>query len=82
VFGIPYALGWLQAAMMELAPGQPLMSRDNLRSIKVDNVATPQQPGLQALHIQPASLAGVAPGYSGARGPRSALNRLREAAGR
>jgi len=82
VFGIPYALGWLQAALMELAPGQPLMSRDNLRSMKVDNVATEQQPGLQALRIQPASLAGVAPGYLGARGPRSALNRLREAAGR
>ena len=82
VFGIPYVLGWLQAALMELAPGQPLMSRDNLRSMKVDNVATEQQPGLQALHIQPASLAGVAPGYLGARGPRSALNRLREAAGR
>ena len=82
VFGIPYALGWLQAAMMELAPGQPLMSRDNLRSMKVDNVATLQQPGLAELHIQPASLAGVAPGYLGARGPRSALNHLREAAGR
>ena len=82
VFGIPYALGWLQAALMELAPGQPLMSRDNLRSMKVDNVATTQLPGLPALHIQPASLAGVAPGYLGARGPRSGLNRLREAAGR
>jgi NADH dehydrogenase len=82
VFGMPYTLGWLQAALMELAPGQPLMSRDNLRSMKVDNVATPQQPGLHELHIQPASLAGVAPGYLGARGPRSMLNRLRRAAGR
>jgi len=82
VFGIPYALGWLQAALMELAPGQPLMSRDNLRSMQVDNVATPLQPGLQALHITPAALAGIAPGYLGTRGPRSKLNRLRQAAQR
>ena len=82
VFGIPYALGWLQAALMELAPGQPLMSRDNLRSMKVDNVATPNQPGLRGLNIRPASVAGVAPGYLGARGPRSALNRMRQTAGR
>ena len=82
VFGIPYALGWLQAALMELAPGQPLMSRDNLRSMQVDNVATPQQPGLSALGIQPASLAGVAPGYLGAKGPRSKLSRMRQTSGR
>lgn len=82
VFGIPFALGWLQAALMELAPGQPLMSRDNLRSMQVDNVSTGQQPGLSALGIQAASLAGVAPGYLGARGPRSALNRMRQTSGR
>ena len=82
VFGIPHALAWLQAALMELAPGQPLMSRDNLRSMQVDNVATLRQPGLQALHITPAALAAIAPGYLGTRGPRSKLNRLRQAARR
>ncbi|MBP8149677.1 MAG: complex I NDUFA9 subunit family protein [Limnohabitans sp.] len=82
VIGLPMWVGWLQAAAMELAPGEPLMSRDNLASMKVDNVATGQLPGLQALGISAASAAGVAPGYLGHRGPRSRLNAWRERAGR
>jgi len=75
-------VGWLQAAAMELAPGEPLMSRDNLASMKVDNVATGLLPGLAALGITAASVAGVAPTYLGHRGPRSKLNRWRSGAGR
>jgi len=82
VIGLPMWMGWLQAAAMELAPGEPLMSRDNLASMKVDNVATGQLPGLQALGITAASAAGVAPGYLGHRGPRSKMNHWREGAGR
>ncbi len=82
VVGLPMWVGWLQAAAMELAPGEPLMSRDNLASMKVDNVATGQLPGLAALGIQAASAAGVAPGYLDHRGPRSRLNTWRERAGR
>jgi NADH dehydrogenase len=82
VMGLPMWVGWLQAAAMELAPGEPLMSRDNLASMKVDNVATGQLPGLQALGIAAASAAGVAPTYLGHRGPRSKLNRWRAGAGR
>lgn len=82
VIGLPMWVGWLQAAAMELAPGEPLMSRDNLASMKVDNVATGQLPGLQALGISAASAAGVAPTYLGHRGPRSKLNRWRAGAGR
>jgi NADH dehydrogenase len=82
VIGLPMWVGWLQAAAMELAPGEPLMSRDNLASMKVDNVATGQLPGLQALGIAAASAAGVAPTYLGHRGPRSKLNRWRAGAGR
>lgn len=37
IINLPHSLGMLQAALMELAP-QPLMSRDNLRSMSVDNV--------------------------------------------
>jgi NADH dehydrogenase len=62
---------------MELLPGEPLMSRDNLASMRVDNVASKQVPGLSALGIEAASLAGVAPGYLGQRGPRSRLERYR-----
>lgn len=36
---LPEALGMVQAALMELAP-QPLMSRDNVRSMRVDNIAS------------------------------------------
>ena len=82
VIGLPMWVGWLQAAAMELAPGEPLMSRDNLASMKVDNIATGQLPGLPALGISAASAAGVAPTYLGHRGPRSKLNRWREGAGR
>lgn len=82
VVGLPMWVGWLQAAAMEMAPGEPLMSRDNLASMKVDNVATGQLPGLAALGIQAASAAGVAPGYLGHLGPRSRLNTWRERAGR
>jgi NADH dehydrogenase len=75
-------VGWLQAAAMELAPGEPLMSRDNLASMKVDNVATGKLPDLSDLGISAASAAGVAPSYLGHRGPRSRMNGWRERAGR
>jgi NADH dehydrogenase len=82
VLPLPHWVGWLQALAMEMAPGEPLMSRDNLASMKVDNIATDQHPGLAALGITAASAAGVAPGYLGHRGPRSKLNRWRAGAGR
>lgn len=63
VIALPDALGRLQALAMELVPGEPLMSRDNLDSMKVDNVATGTLPGLGALGIEARSLDSVAPGY-------------------
>ena len=66
---------------MEMAPGQPLMSRDNLDSMKVDNVASGRLPGLQALGIQPASLQAIAPLYLGP-GPGDAVLVRRKTAGR
>jgi len=82
VFALPEAMAYLQALVMEMLPGAPLMSRDNLRSMQVDNVASANGLGLKALGIAPASVAGVAPGYLGAKGPRSGLNRMRRHAGR
>lgn len=38
VIGLPGPLASLQALALELAPGPTLMSRDNLRSMQVDNV--------------------------------------------
>lgn len=38
IIPVPNFVGKLQAFMMELAPGEPLMSRDNVDSMKIDNV--------------------------------------------
>lgn len=40
VFGIPDAAAKVQAFLMELAPGEPIMSRDNVDSMKIDNIRT------------------------------------------
>ena len=70
VIGLPAAFGRLQAAAMELLPGEPMMSRDNVDSMKVDNVASGQLPGLESLGIAAASLEAIAPLYLGrAEGP-------------
>ncbi len=73
VIPLPMAIGRLQARMMELAPGQPLMSRDNLDSMKVDNVLTGRMPGFAALGITPTGPAAVAPAYLGNGDPLLAL---------
>jgi uncharacterized protein YbjT (DUF2867 family) len=82
VLPLPAFLARLQARVMEWMPGEPLMSRDNLDAMSVDNVATLQWPGLAALGIQPASVHSVAPTYLGQRGGRSQLSGYRHAAGR
>jgi len=63
VIGLPDALGRLQALVMECLPGEPLMSRDNLDSMRVPNVAGGKLPGLARLGIRPASLDSVVPQY-------------------
>ena len=63
VIALPDWMGRLQARMMELAPGEPLMSRDNLDSMKVDNVATGKVPGLEVLGIRTAALRPIAAQY-------------------
>lgn len=79
---LPAFAGWLQAALLELLPGTPLMSRDNLLSMRVPNVASGKLPGLQALGITPSALQAVAPGYLGSKqGPRR-LDPWRRMAGR
>jgi NADH dehydrogenase len=56
VIALPDVLARAQAWLLEHAPGPTLMSRDNLLSLQVDNVATGALPGLQALGIEPASI--------------------------
>jgi NADH dehydrogenase len=52
VMALPYALGYLQALLLECLPGKTLMSRDNLASMQVDNVSAQAQ-GLMALGVTP-----------------------------
>ena len=62
VFGLPQPLAYLQALLMEMMPGAPLMSRDNLASMQVDNISDGKLPGLAELGvINPASIQSVFP---------------------
>jgi len=61
VIDMPMSLGRMQAFMFECLPGVPLMSRDNLDSLTVDNVS--QAPMNPELGIAPTPLESVAPIY-------------------
>ena len=82
VLPLPAWLGRVQAGVMECLPGVPLMSRDNLDSMKLPNVASGRLPGLAALGIEVTALAEVAPGYLGRSDGRANLDALRAEARR
>ena len=63
VFGLPDAAARAQAFLMELMPGTPLMSRDNVDSMRVPNVAGGLLPGLASLGISASPMASVVPDY-------------------
>ena len=69
VIPLPEGLAMLQAAALECLPG-PLMSRDNVRSMRVDNVASgaPQPWGRR-----PTPLEAIAPTYLGVANKRGRL---------
>lgn len=77
VIALPMALGRAQALFMRLLPGEPLMSDDNLDSMRVPNIATAGAAGLQALGIEPAALEAILPQYLGNDRPSARLNRWR-----
>jgi uncharacterized protein YbjT (DUF2867 family) len=81
VIELPPALGYLQARLFELLPGTPLLSRDNLDSMKVDNVIDPAIQALTAatLGIKLTALEAVAPHYLA---PSERFDDLRARAGR
>jgi NADH dehydrogenase len=56
IIALPEALARAQAALMGLLPGTPLLSRDNLDSMKVPSVASANAPGLASLGITASSL--------------------------
>ena len=62
---MPMALGRLQAMVFECLPGEPLLSRDNLDSLSVDNISDgPMDP---ALGVVPTPLESIAPAYLDSR---------------
>lgn len=65
VYEMPMGLGRMVAGFLELLPGKPLMSRDNLDSMKHDNVVDPaiQNTTAAALGIHLTALEAVAPHY-------------------
>lgn len=79
VIALPELLARPMAALMEMLPGEPLMSRDNLDSLKRDNV--PSGPIDSLCGIQPRSLREAGPAmYGGSVMTR--LSRWRENAHR
>ncbi len=79
ILPLPGALASLQAFTLEHLPGK-LMTRDNLRSMSVDNVAT--QPFPAVFGFQPAPLEAVVPGYLAGRTSRARYSGYRNQAGR
>jgi NADH dehydrogenase len=79
VFPLPDALARLQAMFFELLPGTPLITRDNLDSMKIDNVVNPSDQALtaEALGIKLTALESVAPQYLA---PGEQLDELRSRA--
>ena len=65
IFALPAVLGRLQALAMELLPGTPLMSRDNVDSMRVASVCSGTLPGLDRLGIEATPLESIAPRYLG-----------------
>lgn len=61
IVALPPSLARLQAWVLEHLPGGPLMSRDNLDSMKIDNVAA--GPIAPELAITPTALEAIAPSY-------------------
>jgi len=79
VVGLPDAVGRLQALVFEHLPGK-LMTRDNLDSMKVDNVCAGPFPPV--FGFAPAALEAVVPRYMGGLAERSRYARFRHDAGR
>ena len=79
ILRLPEAIGRLQAWTLEWLPGRPLLSRDNLRSMQVPNIATGDLPGLAVLGITAADIEAVMPTLLARGGEMQRLNRWRAA---
>ncbi|OHX16365.1 complex I NDUFA9 subunit family protein [Chromobacterium sphagni] len=81
ILALPDSLAMLQACLMEHLPGPTLMSRDNVRSLRWDNVSDQPFPsGL--LGFAPTALSALAPDWLAGRGYNYIASRYREKAAR
>ena len=72
IVGLPDSAAWMQAWVLEHLPGQ-LLTRDNLRSMRVPNVSDDPFP----FGIAPTSLEAAAPTWLAPSGPRERYPQLR-----
>jgi NADH dehydrogenase len=81
IIKLPDSLGRLQAMTLEMAPGEPMMSRDNHDSMKTPSIASgPLSPELGI--DEPASIEAIAPLYLTGLSSRSRFNAFRATAHR
>lgn len=80
IIRLPEALARLQAMTFELAPGEPIITRDNLDSMKVPSIMT--APLAPELGLEPASIETIAPVYLTGASMRARFNTFRASAGR
>lgn len=79
---LPESMAMLQALVLEHLPGH-VMSRDNVLSMRVPNIATaPHEPFPAVFGFSPTPLEAVAPEYLAARTPRARYGAMRVRAGR
>ena len=77
---MPLSLMRLQACLMELLPGTPPVTRDQLRLLAHDNVVSPGVPGLADLGIAPTAVEQIVPAYLRRFRPGGGRRELPEAA--
>jgi NADH dehydrogenase len=77
---LPAPLAYLQAFSFEMLPGEPMLARDNLDTMKIDSVM--QGPLAPELGIEPVGIEAVAPVYLSGVSLHSRFHTFRANAGR
>lgn len=80
VIPLPAPLAYLQALALEFAPGGPVMTRDNLASMSVDNVCASAWPSV--FDFEPAAMETIVPQYLARDSSRGRYDLFRYKAGR
>lgn len=63
---VPWCVAYMQGAVFSLLP-KPLLTVDQVRSLKVDNTLNDGEVGFKAFGITPASMAKILPTYLGVK---------------